>query len=900
MAEPASFTDDESSQEMSQKDIDKENDPILSAINKIEKIDEDSNFGSVDLNAFNIESQNKSPSRKTSNDSDTDSDSDGNSDDDSDTDDDDEKEKIAFNFQQAKHPETDSDKSDDEEPVRIIRGAAPPTVQAGDYEAESYNTQSGSKPKVSPTGKKLNSRDIRQQKQSEYFEAKAESARLRRETDVQLPRHEKVLTLDDLKEETADEEEVQHRARARQRKREKLLKLVGNKAPTMGQGFLDMNPSLKKLQDQMIAHTTPVKRSPTKKVKITQAIKDEKGEIIDVKEIEIEQKVKEEKPLFVHSGKGSKLKKLKESLMTKLKENRIERFKEEKTEYESDIRNNEENYLDEADAEEVVSESDTSESDQSEGEDDEVAEQNSNQSDGSNSAMENSDDEIGKVRRKKKNKKKQFSDSEESENEDIPEPFSNQESMASSVNPYRNMSRLDQRNDEKNTPVTPERTSRSSSYQSTSPYSDFKLNFDLDDSISQLPDNPVTQGSAPVTKCDMDLGEDGENAMNIDESQFKRAVGIDQSYSTPDPSTQDVMNLAWTQTQPEEGGFPMKSQPDSPKNELPTKTEPEVQKGPEIENNEPEDQNDSDDGNIADTKSERADSPPIEEERDSDEDSDMENRKPDSEPEDLNPTPEVENDEPIIIKKKKKVIKKKPGFKMKQFEDIKEAEFDAEADVANVSGDEDETGVDEYENEEITEVLPSQRKMEKELKVIHNKLARDADAEELERVQSAFVGDEIDNAQRQKKRYKWILSNEFEGAAEKDSSDDDEPPSVEIQLKIEQEKLRERLEREKLLKESNYNEIGTFEIKTEPKPIIKPSTNIMTKSKLLKTSKSKRKDRLALAIADLKPTTVSKSMAFTSDSSRRKRNSDGFLNSASKKQKVPLLDKKKSLFLEID
>ena len=162
------------------------------------------------------------------------------------------------------------------------------------------------------------------------------------------------------------------------------------------------------------------------------------------------------------------------------------------------------------------------------------------------------------------------------------------------------------------------------------------------------------------------------------------------------------------------------------------------------------------------------------------------------------------------------------------------------------------------------------------------------------------MGDEIDNAQRQKKRYKWILSNEFEGAAEKDSSDDDEPPSVEIQLKIEQEKLRERLEREKLLKESNYNEIGTFEIKTEPKPIIKSSTKIMTKSKLLKTSKSKRKDRLALAIADLKPTTVSKSMAFTSDSSRRKRNSDGFLNSASKKQKVPLLDKKKSLFLEID
>ena len=114
------------------------------------------------------------------------------------------------------------------------------------------------------------------------------------------------------------------------------------------------------------------------------------------------------------------------------------------------------------------------------------------------------------------------------------------------------------------------------------------------------------------------------------------------------------------------------------------------------------------------------------------------------------------------------------------------------------------------------------------------------------------------------------MSNEFEGAAEKDSSDEDEPPSgrfsnwcfevslwladisraaiwladtvtllasiwkrfsVEIQLKIEQEKLREKLEREKMLKESNFNEIGNFEFKTEPKPVIKSSSNIMSKSK---------------------------------------------------------------------
>ena len=55
-----------------------------------------------------------------------------------------------------------------------------------------------------------------------------------------------------------------------------------------------MNPSLKKLQDQIIKHTASSKRSPKKKLKITEAIKDENGEIIDVKEIEIEQTVKEE------------------------------------------------------------------------------------------------------------------------------------------------------------------------------------------------------------------------------------------------------------------------------------------------------------------------------------------------------------------------------------------------------------------------------------------------------------------------------------------------------------------------------------------------------------------------------------------------------------------------------
>merc|ERR1719394_2407629 len=439
---------------------------------------------------------------------------------------------------------------------------------------------------------------------------------------------------------------------------------------------------------------------------------------------------------------------------------------------------------------------------------------------------------------KKKKKTNNFSDSEDDENEDIPQPFSNQESMASSINPYRNMSRLESRKEERNAPVTPDQTSRSSrDDQSTSPYSDFKLNFDLDDSISRFPDDTTNQSHHSNAKTELFPPDDGDDAQNIDESQFKRAVGLTDHSQSQNPSTQDIHNLDWTQTQPS----------NEMSTDEPSKSEMPVKQEKELEKNEAEDIEDT----AAEEPAEEPEEDPLSEGENSnsnEENDSLENIKQSAmSDDDINLERAEENDDPIIIKKKKKPIKKKSGLKMTQFEDIKEAEFDAEADLANVSGDEDETGADEYEHEEITEVLPSQRKMEKELKVIHNKLASDADAEELERVQSAFVGDEIDNAQRNKKRYRWILSNEFEGAAEKDSSDEDEPPSVEIQLKIEQEKLREKLEREKMLKESNFHEIGSFEFKTEPKPVMKSSSNIMSKTKLLlKSNKSKRKDRLDL------------------------------------------------------
>ena len=103
------------------------------------------------------------------------------------------------------------------------------------------------------------------------------------------------------------------------------------------------------------------------------------------------------------------------------------------------------------------------------------------------------------------------------------------------------------------------------------------------------------------------------------------------------------------------------------------------------------------------------------------------------------------------------------GLNKAQFEDANEAEFDAEADLANVSGDENEDGMDEYEEEELTEVLPSQRRMEKELGTIHRKLERDEHNDELKRIEKAFIGDEIERAQAKKRKYKWNLAEGFAG-----------------------------------------------------------------------------------------------------------------------------------------
>ena len=91
-------------------------------------------------------------------------------------------------------------------------------------------------------------------------------------------------------------------------------------------------------------------------------------------------------------------------------------------------------------------------------------------------------------------------------------------------------------------------------YGSYGIFSDFKLNFDLDDSISRFPEESQLEHSNAKTELfppDGAFDEGDDDAQNIDESQFKRAVGLSETTSqSQNPSTQDIHNLDWTQTQP--------------------------------------------------------------------------------------------------------------------------------------------------------------------------------------------------------------------------------------------------------------------------------------------------------------------------------------------------------------
>jgi hypothetical protein len=142
----------------------------------------------------------------------------------------------------------------------------------------------------------------------------------------------------------------------------------------------------------------------------------------------------------------------------------------------------------------------------------------------------------------------------------------------------------------------------------------------------------------------------------------------------------------------------------------------------------------------------------------------------------LPPVNDESDDENLVIVKKKikpKVKKPKPGLTMQQFAEKDEAELSD--DGQKVSDDENDE-IDEYEHEEITEVLPSQRKMQKEIQKVHNKLVRDEDEEIIARIEGKY-NDDVAQAQARKSKYKWVINNEGfdmnEGSSDEEEVDEE-------------------------------------------------------------------------------------------------------------------------------
>ena len=166
-------------------------------------------------------------------------------------------------------------------------------------------------------------------------------------------------------------------------------------------------------------------------------------------------------------------------------------------------------------------------------------------------------------------------------------------------------------------------------------------------------------------------------------------------------NTQGIMDLGWTQDESqsepntvEENPNHEKSQTEAEQN-LPVTTEPEnnkpVESDPEPEINgsieSDEDTVEAETGNVPEAGKidSTQNSSPVAD--DSGSEGDVEDEP---EPDILNRKPEEEPDAPLVIRKKKKKKRPKPGFKMDDFKDVNEAEFDNEADIGNVSEDEDE------------------------------------------------------------------------------------------------------------------------------------------------------------------------------------------------------------------
>ena len=91
------------------------------------------------------------------------------------------------------------------------------------------------------------------------------------------------------------------------------------------------------------------RKSPTKKfTKVLEQVKNDEGEIINIKETKIEIEIeKEEAPIFEEISKRTKLKNLKSTLLNRLREERIERYKDEQKELKAAAENDENFYLEE-------------------------------------------------------------------------------------------------------------------------------------------------------------------------------------------------------------------------------------------------------------------------------------------------------------------------------------------------------------------------------------------------------------------------------------------------------------------------------------------------------------------------------------------------------------------------
>lgn len=873
----------------------------------------------------------------------------------------------------------DSTGSDsDDEPLRIFRGPGPREVpneggNDGGPDDERMGThapgvgQVGKKPKKTKKEEQESFRDQQIRMRDEHESAKAEQARLLRETTVKLPRHEKVFSLDFIetnnsRKQTSTTADKQPQNQKTAERRARILALAAKNEPKFGQGYLDLNPGLLNLQQKMVKHTTK-KKSPTKTAtKIMEAVKNDIGEIIEIKEkiIHIETNIEEDE-LFKTINKKSKLTSLKSKLMEKLREERMKNFQEEQVVLKAREECNEDNYLDSLDdaADQMAPDAlESSETDTGSEADEEDVQQDDNEQKSGISESEKTTEvtKVKKRRKKKREKKRRVLESSSSESDDPPEPFqdfSDTSQSKTSSNPYNQLSRINNRAPatclpKRNMPVTPDRESLSPLSQSIdpSPYSTisnsgFHLNFDFDDEtrLSQklTQDTQGTQ-SQRISRSLLDDFYDAENAQDASEmeSEMNRICGSQPSQNTQ--NTQGLLDL-FSQDGDEQAedmeigennhntvekehseDIPMNQRrssdieqsdiQDMPLPEfpiLPRHTEPiqsdNSSENPHHSENEDGDPQQSDDEE-ADTieNQDPKEEDTLEDLSDKEESEDEVQIEPEPEPDILAIEETEEQDEDIIFVKKKKKAKPKPGYSVNDFAEAGEAELDADFEGANVSGDEDETGVNEYEHEEITEILPSSQKQQKELQKIHNKITRDDDEAHLERLEDAF---KADDAKARKSKYKWIIQKGGFDETTRNSSDEDEidPSKVEALQKAESDRLKTKLARELLVDQEDPQE----SLFTNTKSSLFGATNAVKLSKHRKkntfaVAKEKRKNRLGQAFAGLsKGDVYSKPITFqAAEKENRKRQSDD-VGSFSKRQKIlpdtPKAQKmKKSLF----